>query len=319
VSVRLPAFAPGPARPVYGVTPRPKWLKVRISDTDAFRGISALVEEKRLNTVCQEARCPNLHECWGLERTATFMLMGDVCTRRCGFCAVSKGTGRPLDVEEPRRVAEAVAAMGVRHAVVTSVNRDDLPDGGAAHFAGTIRQIRTLAPGVTVEVLIPDFLGNEASLTAVLAARPEVLNHNTETVERLYRRVRPEALYARSLGLLARAARFRDAETLLRREGPGGGRMIVKSGLMVGLGETMDELRRTLSDLREAGTDVVTIGQYLPPHARRLPVEKYYAPEEFDELRAFGQELGFLHVESGPLVRSSYHARRALPPTPKGF
>jgi lipoic acid synthetase len=274
-----------------------------MTETDDFRETLALVARKNLNTVCQEARCPNLFECWGLERTATFMLMGDVCTRRCGFCAVAQGTGRPLDPEEPRRVAEAVAAMGVRHAVVTSVNRDDLPDGGATHFAATIREIRALAPGVTVEVLIPDFLGSEAALTTVLAARPEVLNHNTETVERLYRRVRPEALYARSLELLAGAARFRD------RAFP---EMKVKSGLMVGLGETLDELRCTLGDLRACGTEVVTIGQYLQPHARRLPIEKYYSPGEFEELKSFGEKLGFFRVESGPLVRSSYHARRVL-------
>lgn len=283
-----------------------------MTDTDDFRETLALVARKNLNTVCQEARCPNLFECWGLERTATFMLMGDVCTRRCGFCAVAQGKGRPLDPEEPRRVAEAVAAMGVRHAVVTSVNRDDLPDGGAAHFAATIREIRALAPGVTVEVLIPDFLGNEAALTTVLAARPEVLNHNTETVERLYRRARPEALYARSLELLARAARFRDRESTSDGGRPSPRRMIVKSGLMVGLGETPAELRHTLENLRACGTEVVTIGQYLQPHARRLPVERYYTPEEFDDLGRFGEGLGFLRVESGPLVRSSYHARRVL-------
>ncbi len=305
-----PSPAPGPSRPLYGVTPRPAWLKVRLIDTVAYREILGLVDRKRLNTVCQEARCPNIYECWGLERTATFLLMGDVCTRHCGFCAVAQGRGRPLDPEEPRHVAEAVAAMGVRHSVVTSVNRDELPDGGAAHFAATVREIRALAPGATVEVLIPDFLGSEAALRSVLDERPEVLNHNTETVERLYRRVRPEAVYARSLELLSRAARFRDGAL------PS---MIVKSGLMVGLGETMPELRQTLSDLRAAGTDAVTIGQYLQPHARRLPIERNYAPEEFDELKRFADELGFLHVESGPLVRSSYHARRALSPTPKRF
>ena len=300
-----PAFRPEPSRPVWGVTPRPEWLKVRITDTDDYREILSLLAKKSLNTVCQEARCPNIFECWGLERTATFLLMGDVCTRHCGFCAIAQGTGQPLDPEEPRHVAEAVAAMGVRHAVVTSVNRDELPDGGAAHFAATILEIRSHAPGVTVEILIPDFLGREAALRTVLAAHPEVLNHNTETVGRLYRRVRPEAVYARSLELLARAARFRDEVSPT---------MKVKSGLMVGLGETMAELRQTLIDLKASGTDVVTIGQYLQPHQRRLPVEKYYAPEEFDELRAFGEKLGFLHVESGPLVRSSYHARRALHP-----
>jgi len=285
------------------VTPRPPWLKVRHVDNETYAGVLDLIEKKHLNTVCQEARCPNIFECWGVEKTATFMLMGDVCTRRCGFCAVTQGVGRPLDPEEPRHVAEAVSALGVKHAVVTSVNRDELPDGGAAHFAATIREIRRLARGVTVEVLIPDFLGDEAALAAVLAERPEVLNHNTETVERLYRRVRPDAIYARSLELLARAARFRDGEMSALR---------VKSGVMVGLGETKDELLATLRDLRAAGADVVTIGQYLQPHAKRLPIERYYAPEEFEELKRAGEELGFSRVESGPLVRSSYHARAAL-------
>jgi lipoic acid synthetase len=231
------------------------------------------------------------------------MLMGDICTRHCGFCAVAQGTGRPLDPDEPRHVAEAVAAMGVRHAVVTSVNRDELPDGGASHFAATIREIRASNPGVTVEVLIPDFLGSEAALRTVLGERPEVLNHNTETVRRLYRRVRPDALYERSLELLSRAAGFRDHSAT---------EMKVKSGLMVGLGETRDELTATLVDLRSSGADVVTIGQYLQPHERRLPIEKYYSPEEFDDLLREGEALGFSRVESGPLVRSSYHARRAL-------
>ncbi|MGE5346283.1 MAG: lipoyl synthase, partial [Acidithiobacillales bacterium] len=321
---------------LYGVTARPEWLKVRVTGTEGYREILALIGRKSLNTVCQEARCPNIFDCWGLERTATFLLMGDVCTRHCGFCAITQGKGRPLDPEEPRHVAEAVAAMNVRHAVVTSVNRDELADGGAAHFAATVREIRVLAPRVTVEVLIPDFLGSEAALRTVLDERPEVLNHNTETVERLYRRVRPDAVYPRSLELLSRAARFRNADVRAAQDGRGGSggddpgdsprddrprpprTMIVKSGLMVGLGETMDELRRTLGDLRAAGTDVITIGQYLQPHARRLPIEKYYAPEEFDELRRFGDGLGFLHVESGPLVRSSYHARRALSPRKNG-
>ncbi len=301
MSARLPSFSPDSGRPRYGVTPRPEWLKVRVTDSDDYREILALVERKGLNTVCQEARCPNIFECWGRERTATFMLMGDVCTRHCGFCAVAQGAGRPLDPEEPRHVAEAVAAMGVKHAVVTSVNRDELPDGGAGHFAATIREIRGRSPGATVEVLIPDFLGSAAALRTVLDERPEVLNHNTETVSRLYRRVRPDAVYERSLELLARAARFRDGAA---------GWMTVKSGLMVGLGETRDELEATLVDLRRSGADVVTIGQYLQPHERRLPIEKYYSPEEFDALRACGERLGFRRVESGPLVRSSYHAVR---------
>jgi len=299
----LPTIRPDSGRPRYGVTPRPEWLRIRVAESDDYREILALVERKALNTVCQEARCPNIFECWGRERTATFMLMGDICTRHCGFCAVAQGTGRPLDPDEPRHVAEAVAAMGVRHAVVTSVNRDELPDGGASHFAATIREIRASNPGVTVEVLIPDFLGSEAALRTVLGERPEVLNHNTETVRRLYRRVRPDALYERSLELLSRAAGFRDHSAT---------EMKVKSGLMVGLGETREELEATLVDLRRSGVDVVTIGQYLQPHERRLPIERYYSPEEFDGLRTFGEGLGFRRVESGPLVRSSYHARRAL-------
>ena len=290
-------------KPLYGITPRPEWLKVRLYENETSRGIAKLLEDKHLNTVCQEARCPNIFECWGVEKTATFMLMGDVCTRHCGFCAVAQGAGKPLDLEEPRHVAEAVKTLGVAHAVVTSVNRDELPDGGAAHFAATIREIRALAPGVTIEVLIPDFLGSEAALGTVLYALPEVLNHNTETVERLYRRVRPDAAYARSLELLRRAATRKNEEKIS---------MKVKSGVMVGLGETRDELSKTLRDLRANGVEVVTVGQYLQPHARRLPIERYYTPAEFEEIRREGEGLGFLKVESGPLVRSSYHARRAL-------
>ena len=291
------------SRPLYGITPRPEWLKVRVPASGSEPEIARLVEDKSLNTVCQEARCPNLAECWGVERTATFMLMGDVCTRRCGFCAVTQGIGRPLDPEEPRHVAEAVRTLGIAHAVVTSVNRDELPDGGAAHFAATIRAIRALAPGVTVEVLIPDFLGSALALETVLDEAPEVLNHNTETVQRLYHRVRPDAIYARSLELLRSAAEKRDKEKISLK---------VKSGVMVGLGESRDELSETLRDLRACGVDVVTVGQYLQPHARRLPIERYYTPEEFEEIRKEGEDLGFFRVESGPLVRSSYHARRAL-------
>ena len=290
-------------KPLYGITPRPEWLKVRVYDNETSRGIAKLLEDKLLNTVCQEARCPNIFECWGVEKTATFMLMGDVCTRHCGFCAVAQGAGKPLDPEEPRHVAEAVKTLGVAHAVVTSVNRDELPDGGAAHFAATIQEIRALAPGVTVEVLIPDFLGNETALGTVLYERPEVLNHNMETVERLYRRVRPDAVYARSLELLCRAASWKNE---------GNTSMKVKSGIMVGLGETRDELSKTLRDLRANGVDVVTVGQYLQPHARRLPIERYYTPVEFEEIRKEGEKMGFVLVESGPLVRSSYHARRAV-------
>jgi lipoic acid synthetase len=299
----LPRFVPNPDRPVYGETPRPDWLKVRLVDNDDTRGILDLVKRKHLNTVCQEAQCPNIFECWGRERTATFMLMGDVCTRRCGFCAVTQGVGRALDPEEPRHVAEAVRELGVRHAVITSVNRDELADGGAAHFAATIRAVRDLNAGVTVEVLIPDLLGNAAALETVLAAAPEVLNHNTETVSRLYGRVRPDAIYERSLELLARAAAWRDGRASAMR---------VKSGIMVGLGETLDEVLETMRGIRAAGADVLTIGQYLQPHARRLPVERWWTPAEFARLREEGRAMGFAVVEAGPLVRSSYHARAAL-------
>jgi lipoic acid synthetase len=231
------------------------------------------------------------------------MLMGEICTRHCGFCAVGKGLPGSLDPEEPEHVAEAVAELGLSHAVVTSVNRDDLPDGGAEHFAQTIRAIRRRKPGTTVEVLIPDFCGNWDALDVVLAEGPEILNHNTETVPRLYRRVRPEARYERTLELLARAAAYRD-----RR----GVAMKTKSGLMVGLGETMDELIDALRDLRRVSCDLATVGQYLQPYEKRLPVERYWIPAEFDEIRREGESMGFLRVESGPLVRSSYHARRAL-------
>ena len=295
------------ARPLYGITPRPEWLKVRVHDNETSRGIAALVADKHLNTVCQEARCPNIFECWGVDRTATFMLMGDVCTRHCGFCAVTQGTGRPLDPEEPRHVAEAVKTLGVRHAVVTSVNRDELPDGGAAHFAATIREIRALDPGVTVEVLIPDFLGSEAALGTVLDEQPEVLNHNTETVERLYKRVRPDAIYARSLELLRRAAKRRDEKKKISLK--------VKSGVMVGLGETREELRRRCgicAALRRRRRDRGPV----PPAARPPPARSSGTTRRRSSRRSGGKarRLGFGVVESGPLVRSSYHARTALFP-----
>jgi lipoyl synthase len=282
---------------------RPPWLKVRASTTGEYEEVRDMMRRLSLVTVCEEARCPNIHECWARERTATFMLMGDICTRTCGFCAVTQGRPGQLDSGEPARVAQAAAELGLSHAVVTSVNRDDLSDGGAAHFAATIRAIRERLLGCTVEVLIPDFCGDGEALETVLAEEPEVLNHNTETVPRLYHRVRPQARYAQSLELLARA----DAHRRERRSA-----MKTKSGLIVGLGETKEEVLETLSDLRAAGCDVVTIGQYLQPHERRLPIEKYYTPEEFEGFRAAGEALGFAHVESGPLVRSSYHARQAL-------
>ncbi len=298
----LPVLRPvAPGRP--SRLDRPPWLKVRANTTGEYEEVRAMMRRLSLTTVCEEARCPNIHECWARERTATFMRMGDIWTRHCGFCAVGKGRPGALDAQEPERVAEAAAQLGLSHAVVTSVNRDDLPDGGAAHFAATIRAIRKRLPGCTVEVLVPDFCGNWEALDIVLALEPEILNHNTETVVRLYRRVRPEARYERSLELLSRADAHR------RRTGSG---MKTKSGVMVGLGETVEELHVTLADLRRAGCNIATIGQYLQPHERRLPVEKYYTPEEFQDLKAEGEAMGFQHVESGPLVRSSYHARRAL-------
>jgi len=264
-----------------------------------------MIRRLRLVTVCEEARCPNIHECWARERTATFMLLGDVCTRHCGFCAVGKGRPGEIDPGEPERVAEAVAELGLAHAVVTSVNRDDLDDRGAGHFAATIRAIRQRSPGCAVEVLIPDFCGDGDALETVLEAAPDVLNHNIETVPRLYRRVRPDAIYTRSLELIARADAFRK-ET--------GKAMRTKSGIMAGLGETAEEIVATLADLRARGCDIATIGQYLQPYEKRLPVEKYYTPEEFEALGEEARRLGFRHVESGPLVRSSYHARHAAAP-----
>ena len=282
---------------------RPEWLKVRLNTTGEYEDVRRMMRRLSLVTVCEEARCPNIHECWARERTATLMLLGDVCTRHCGFCAVGKGRPGAVDPDEPGRVAEAAAELHLSHAVVTSVNRDDLPDGGAAHFAATIRAIRRRNPGCTVEVLIPDFQGDATALDAVLDEAPEILNHNMETVARLYRRVRPDAGYAQSLELIARTARRRDRDGLNLR---------TKSGVMVGLGETLDEVVALLEDLRASGCDIATIGQYLQPHERRLPIERYYSPEEFDDLRRRGEALGFSRVESGPLVRSSYHARRAL-------
>jgi lipoyl synthase len=282
---------------------RPPWLKVRLNSTGEYDEVRRMMRRLSLVTVCEEARCPNIHECWARERTATFMLLGDICTRHCGFCAVGKGKPGSVDPGEPERVAEAAHELGLSHAVVTSVNRDDLADGGASHFAATIRAIRRRNPGATVEVLIPDFQGNWDALAVVLAEGPEILNHNVETVPRLYRRVRPDAKYAQSLELLARADAHRRDRGLS---------MKTKSGLMVGLGETPEELRATLSDLRGAGCDIATVGQYLQPYERRLPVERYYTPEDFAGIARDGEALGFLRVESGPLVRSSYHARRAL-------
>ena len=280
--------------------PKPDWLRIRLGDPTNQNNVLKLIEGLNLHTVCQEARCPNIFECWS-DRTATFMLGGDICTRHCGFCAVGKGAPVPLDPEEPRHVAEAVGHLNLAHTVITSVNRDDLPDGGAAHWAETIRQVRALNSECRIEVLIPDFNGDEAALNTVLDAQPDVLNHNTETIARLYRRVRPDAVYQQSLTLLQRAAARRD------REGRG---MLTKSGIMVGLGEVFEEVVQLMKDLRAVSCDIMTIGQYLQPHARRLPVERYVTPEEFNQWREIGMDMGFHHVESSPLTRSSYHARQ---------
>ena len=280
--------------------PKPDWLRIRIGDPTNQNQVLKLIEGLNLHTVCQEARCPNIFECW-TDRTATFMLGGDTCTRHCGFCAVNKGKPEPLDPEEPRHVAEAVQHLNLAHAVITSVNRDDLPDGGSQHWAETILQVRELNPQCKVEVLIPDFNGDEAALNNVLAARPDVLNHNTETIARLYRRVRPDAKYAQTLELLSRAAHFRDTQF------PG---MKTKSGIMAGLGEEFEEVVALMKDLRSVSCNIMTIGQYLQPYEKRLPVERYVTPAEFAEWKRIGLDLGFKHVESSPLTRSSYHARQ---------
>ena len=278
---------------------RPEWLKVRLPTGPTYENLRRLMRSKELHTVCEEAHCPNMAECWGAG-TATFMILGDTCTRSCGFCAVK--TGRPglVDADEPARVGEAVAKMALGHAVVTSVNRDELPDGGAAIFAETIREIRRRSPGTTVEVLIPDFLGKPEALDLVLDAKPEVLSHNVETVARLYPRVRPQARYERSLGVLRRIS-DRTVE------------IVCKTGIMLGLGETRDEVIATMHDIAAQGTDVLTIGQYLRPSPMHLPIERYWTPDEFRGLRDEGMTMGFRHVESGPLVRSSYHAERHVP------
>lgn len=279
---------------------KPEWLKIKIGDPTNQNAVLKLIEGLNLHTVCQEARCPNIFECW-TDRTATFMLGGDTCTRHCGFCAVNKGKPMDLDPMEPIHVAEAVKHLNLAHAVITSVNRDDLSDGGAAHWAETIRQVRKLNPNCKIEVLIPDFNGDEDALNTVLAARPDVLNHNTETIARLYRRVRPDAKYAQTLELLERSAVWRDNVQPT---------MLTKSGIMVGLGEEFEEVVELMKDLRKVSCDIMTIGQYLQPYERRLPVERYVTPTEFAEWKKIGEAMGFKHVESSPLTRSSYHARQ---------
>src|SRR5215475_4468105 len=274
--------------------PKPRWLRAKAPVGDNFHNLKKLARELDLHTVCESAQCPNIGECWN-HKTATFMLLGDICTRRCGFCAVPKGRPEAIDWDEPRRVAEAVATLGLKHAVVTSVNRDDDNIGGARIFAETIREIRRQAAGCQVEVLIPDFQGREDCLQIVIEARPEVLNHNTETVPRLYRAVRSGARYQRTLDLLANVKRFAPA-------------MVSKTGVMVGLGETMDELLEVFRDLATRKVDILTIGQYLRPSKDHLPIARYYTPDEFAFMQRESLQMGFRHVESGPLVRSSYHA-----------
>ena len=276
----------------------PSWLKVRAPGGPGFTETRAAVRSLGLHTVCEEAHCPNIGECWG-HRTATFMLLGDTCTRNCSFCAVKHGRPTTVDPEEPGRVAIAVARLGLRHVVVTSVDRDDLPDGGAGHFAATVRAIKGAVDGCRVEVLVPDFKGKPGAVETVTASPIDVFNHNLETVPRLYRRVRPGASYRGSLDVL-RAARER-------------ARCLTKSGLMLGLGEEFDELLRVFRDLRDVGCDILTLGQYLRPSVGHLPVERYVPPEEFAALRECALGLGFRHVEAGPLVRSSYHAWAHVP------
>lgn len=289
---------------------RPEWLRIRLATPSSYHQVRSLVERLNLHTVCQEARCPNIYECWGEHGTATFMILGDICTRRCGFCAVT--SGRPqagVDTKEPEHVAEAVAVMKLRHAVITSVDRDDLPDGGARHWARVVEAIHDRNRECAVEVLTPDFRGVPDALDVVLASRPEVFSHNMETVPRLYRQARPGSRYDRSLGLLAEASRRRDAGEYAGR---------IKTGIMLGLGETADEVYSTLTDIRGAGVEVVTLGQYLQPTPKHLPVARWVHPDEFAGYKDFALSLGFAHCESGPLVRSSYHAHEHVPAGARG-
>ncbi len=273
---------------------RPDWLRVRVPTGENYEELKQLMRSKSLHTVCEEALCPNMGECWA-HRTATFMILGSICTRSCGFCAVATGRPMAVDWEEPRRVAEATQSMGLRHVVITMVNRDELRDGGATVFASTIRWVRRLSPDCAVEVLTSDFKGSREALTILMDARPSIFSHNVETVPRLYRRVRPQAIYERSLNVLQWAREMHpDIPT--------------KTGFMLGLGETHDEVLALMRDIRERGVDIITIGQYLQPTPEHLPIDRYITPEEFREYKDAGKAMGFRHVESGPLVRSSYHA-----------
>jgi lipoic acid synthetase len=273
---------------------RPEWIKVRAPSGETYENLKQLMRAKTLHTVCEEAMCPNIGECWG-KGTATFLMMGDVCTRTCGFCDIKHGRPAALDWAEPERVAQAVKAMNLRHAVITSVNRDERKDGGAPIFAMVIRRIREIHPGCSIEVLIPDFKGSREALQIVMDARPEILNHNVETVPRLFKKVQPQDRYEWAAATLSNAKQL-DSDVL------------TKSGLMVGLGETMEELKATIADMRAWGVDILTLGQYLQPSRKHLPIERYYTPDEFRELREYALGIGFQWAECGPLVRSSYHA-----------
>lgn len=279
--------------------PRPEWLKISLKTGENFKVVGELIADHSLHTICQEARCPNIYECWS-DRTATFMILGDICTRHCGFCSVKKGIPDAVDPDEPDNVAAAAAKMGLDYAVVTSVDRDDMPDEGATHYAKTIKAIRFRLPQCKIDVLIPDFNGRRELLDIVLDAAPDVLSHNVETVEALYRRVRPVADYKQSLKILEEAVKYRQEH---------GSGLKTKCGIMVGLGETGDELLSTIKDIADTGCDIMTIGQYLSPKRNALPVEKFYTPEEFDQLRDQAYQFGLKHVESSPLVRSSYRAK----------
>jgi lipoic acid synthetase len=307
--IQIGTSSPNPQKPAATQSPRrgsgrPEWLRIRLSTPAQYHEVNRLVEKLNLNTVCKEARCPNIYECWGQHGTATFMILGEICTRRCGFCAVTSGRPNPgVDAEEPQHVAEAVKVMGLKHAVITSVDRDDLPDGGARHWAAVIEAIHRETTAA-VEVLTPDFRGVSDALDIVLAPQPEVFSHNMETVPRMYRKARPGSRYERSLEVLADASRRRDAGEYHGR---------VKTGIMLGLGETPEEVHGTLRDIRAAGVEVMTLGQYLQPTAQHLPVDRWVTPEEFGEYRQYALEIGFTYCESGPLVRSSYHAHEHVP------
>ncbi|OGQ89043.1 MAG: lipoyl synthase [Deltaproteobacteria bacterium RIFOXYA12_FULL_58_15] len=283
---------------------RPEWMRVKIQDSKTYKDVDKLLDGLELHTVCEEARCPNIWECWGKHRTATFLILGDICTRNCRYCAITKGRPKPPDPEEPEKVARAVAHLGLAHAVVTSVERDDLPDYGSSHFAQTVAAIRAQNAKIRIEVLTPDFMGDTAALERVLRSGPDVYNHNTETVPRLFPRMRAKGNFQRSMELLGRVDAY-------RREHKSS--MITKSGMMVGLGETIDEVLAVMDALRAVNCDVLTIGQYLNPTVKHAPIDRYYAPEEFAEIEKAAKARGFAHVEAGPLVRSSYHAASHVP------